>query len=140
LRNAGFKAPVIGDIRSELWTKLWGNLAFNPISALTRATLADICADPGTRALAASMMSEAQAIAEKLGVRFRIPLEKRIEGAAQVGAHKTSMLQDLEAGRALETDALIGAVAELGRLTGTPTPSIDAVHACVKLLEKSNVV
>jgi 2-dehydropantoate 2-reductase len=140
LRNAGFKAPVIGDIRSELWTKLWGNLAFNPISALTRATLADICADPGARALAASMMSEAQAIAEKLGVRFRIPLEKRIEGAAQVGAHKTSMLQDLEAGRALETDALIGAVAELGRLTGTPTPSIDAVHACVKLLEKSNVV
>jgi 2-dehydropantoate 2-reductase len=137
LRSAGFKAPVISDIRSELWTKLWGNLAFNPISALTRATLAGICADPGARALAASMMAEAQTIAEKLGVRFRIALEKRIEGAAQVGAHKTSMLQDLEAGRALETDALIGAVAELGRLTQTPTPSIDAVHACVKLLEKN---
>ncbi len=135
LRAAGFKAPVIGDIRSELWTKLWGNLAFNPISALTRATLAGICASGQSRALAADMMREAQAVAEALGVRFRIPLEKRIEGAAQVGEHKTSMLQDVEAGRALETDALVGAVAELGRLTGVPTPHIDAVLACVKLLE-----
>jgi 2-dehydropantoate 2-reductase len=139
LREAGFKAPVISDIRSELWTKLWGNLAFNPISALTRATLAAICAEPDTRALAANMMREAQAVAEKLGVRFRLQLEKRIDGAAQVGEHKTSMLQDLEAGRALETDALIGAVAELGRLTETPTPSIDAVLACVRLLGKTSL-
>ena len=134
LRAAGFKAPVIADIRSEIWTKLWGNLAFNPISALTRATLAQICANEDTRLLAANMMREAQAVAEKLGVRFRIPLEKRLQGAAEVGEHKTSMLQDLEAGRAMEVDALVAAVAEIGRWTNTPTPHIDAVLACVRLL------
>ncbi len=134
LRAAGFKAPVIADIRSEIWTKLWGNLAFNPISALTRATLAQICANEDTRLLAANMMREAQAVAEKLGVRFRIPLEKRLQGAAEVGDHKTSMLQDLEAGHAMEVDALVAAVAEIGRWTNTPTPHIDAVLACVRLL------
>ncbi len=134
LRAAGFKAPVIADIRSEIWTKLWGNLAFNPISALTRATLAQICANEDTRLLAANMMREAQAVAEKLGVRFRIPLEKRLQGAAEVGEHKTSMLQDLEAGRAMEVDALVAAVAEIGRWTNTSTPHIDAVLACVRLL------
>ena len=137
LRAAGFKAPVIADIRSEIWTKLWGNLAFNPISALTRATLAQICANEDTRLLAANMMREAQAVAEKLGVRFRIPLEKRLQGAAEVGDHKTSMLQDLEAGRALEIDALVAAVAEIGRWTNMPTPHIDAVLACVRLLAQT---
>ncbi len=138
-RAAGFKSPVVRDIRAEIWTKLWGNLAFNPISALTRADLAAICADEGTRNLAATMMAEAQTIAEKLGITFKIPLEKRIAGAAEVGAHKTSMLQDLEAGRALETEALIGAVAELGRLVDVPSPTIDAVLACLRLFTKTNL-
>jgi 2-dehydropantoate 2-reductase len=132
--RAGFKAPVLPDIRSEIWLKLWGNLTFNPISALSRSTLVDICQYPLTRALATAMMTEAQTIAGKLGITFRVPLEKRIAGAEKVGKHKTSMLQDVEAGRAPEIDALVGAVVELGRLTGTPTPHIDAVHALVKLL------
>ena len=134
LIRAGFKAPVSKDIRSELWVKLWGNLSFNPISALTHATLEDICRFPASRALAAGMMTEAQKVAEALGVRFRISLEQRIAGAEAVGAHKTSMLQDIEAGRAPELEALVGAVVELGRITGVPTPQIDAVHATVKLL------
>jgi 2-dehydropantoate 2-reductase len=134
LMNAGFKAPVSRDIRSELWVKLWGNLSFNPISALTHATLEDICKYPPTRALAANMMREAQAVAEKLGVRFKITLEQRIAGAQAVGAHKTSMLQDVEQGRALELEALVGSVIELGRITATPTPTIDAIHAATSLL------
>jgi 2-dehydropantoate 2-reductase len=134
LIRAGFKAPVSKDIRSELWVKLWGNLSFNPISALTHATLEDICRFPASRALAAGMMAEAQKVAEALGVRFRISLEQRIAGAEAVGAHKTSMLQDVEAGRAPEIEALVGAVVELGRITGVPTPQIDAVYAAVKLL------
>lgn len=137
LRQAGLKAPVRTEIRSELWVKLWGNLAFNPISALTRATLEEICQYPLTRELARNMMQEAQAIAEALGVKFGISLEQRIEGAEKVGAHKTSMLQDIEAGRPTEVDALVGAVAELGRLVNVPTPHIDAVYASVKLLEKT---
>jgi 2-dehydropantoate 2-reductase len=136
-RLAGLKAPVRNQIRNELWVKLWGNLAFNPISALTHATLEQICQYPLTRELARSMMLEAQAIAEKLGVEFGISLEQRIEGAEKVGAHKTSMLQDIETGRPTEVDAIVGAVAELGRLTQTPTPSIDAIYASVKLLEQS---
>jgi 2-dehydropantoate 2-reductase len=134
MRKAGFKAPVVTDIRSELWTKLWGNLSFNPISALTHATLEDICRFPLTRELAAAMMREAQAVGERLGIKFRVPLEKRIAGAEAVGAHKTSMLQDIEAGRATEADALIGSVVELGRLVSVPTPHIDAAYALVKLL------
>jgi len=136
LNNAGLKAPIRPRIRSEIWLKLWGNLAFNPISALTRATLVDICQYPPTRALSRAMMIEAQAIGEKLGIEFGISVEQRIAGAEQVGAHKTSMLQDIEAGRATEIDALVGAVAELGRLTTTPTPHIDAIYAGVKLLEQ----
>jgi 2-dehydropantoate 2-reductase len=136
-RKAGFKAPVLSDIRSEIWLKLWGNLSFNPISALTHATLVDICQFPLTRELAARMMAEAQAIAEKLGIHFRVSLERRIAGAEAVGKHKTSMLQDLEQGRALELEALVGAVVELGRLTGTPTPHIDAVYACASLLART---
>jgi 2-dehydropantoate 2-reductase len=137
LIGAGFKAPVSTDIRSEIWLKLWGNLSFNPISALTHATLVDICQFPLTRELAASMMREAQAIAEKLGVRFKVSLEKRIAGAEAVGKHKTSMLQDVETGRPLELEALVGSVRELGRLTETPTPCIDAVYACASLLAKT---
>ena len=134
LIRAGFKAPVSKDIRSELWIKLWGNLSFNPISALSHATLEDICRFPPSRALAAAMMAEAQAVAEKLGVRFKISLDQRIAGAEAVGAHKTSMLQDVEAGRALEIEALVGAVVELGRITATPTPTIAAIYAATQLL------
>ena len=134
---AGFKAPVLDDIRAEIWLKLWGNLTFNPISSLSHATLVDICQYPLTRELAASMMREAQAVAHKLGIVFRVSLDKRIAGAEKVGKHKTSMLQDIEAGRAPEIDALVGTVVELGRLTGTPTPHIDTVYALVKLLGKS---
>lgn len=135
--SAGFRSRVLTDIRSQLWVKAWGNLAFNPISALTGATLASICRFPETRALASEMMSEAAAIAELLGLRTRVTIEQRIAGAEAVGEHKTSMLQDLEAGNELETEALVGAFVELGRLTGTPTPSISAVYAAVKLLEAS---
>jgi 2-dehydropantoate 2-reductase len=135
-KAAGFKAPIINDIRSEIWLKLWGNLSFNPISALTHATLEDICVFPATRELAAQMMREAQTIGEKLGVQFRVSLEKRINGAQAVGQHKTSMLQDVELGRPIELEALVGSVIELGRITGTPTPNIDAVYALTSLLAK----
>jgi 2-dehydropantoate 2-reductase len=135
--RAGLKSPVRTQIRSDIWVKLWGNLAFNPISALTRATLEDICRYPLTRELARHMMTEAQTIAETLGIEFGITLEKRIDGAEKVGAHKTSMLQDIETGRPTEVDAIVGAVAELGRLTNIPTPHIDAIYASVKLLEKT---
>jgi 2-dehydropantoate 2-reductase len=134
-RRAGFKAPVVSDIRAEIWTKLWGNLSFNPISALTHATLEDLCRYPLTRALATEMMREAQIVGEKLGVRFRVSIERRLAGGEAVGAHKTSMLQDIESGRALEADALIGSIVELARLTETPTPHIDAIYATVKLLD-----
>lgn len=135
--NAGFKAPVLDDIRSEIWLKLWGNATFNPISSLTHSTLVDICQYPLTRELAAAMMREAQEAAQKLGVSFRVPLEKRIAGAEKVGKHKTSMLQDVEAGREPEIDPLVGSVIELARLTGTPTPHIDVVYALVKLLART---
>ncbi|MDQ2778837.1 MAG: 2-dehydropantoate 2-reductase [Pseudomonadota bacterium] len=134
---AGFKAPVSRDIRSEIWVKLWGNLSFNPISALTHATLEEICRFPQSRELAARMMTEARSVAEKLGVRFKVSLEQRIAGAEAVGAHKTSMLQDVEHGRALELQALVGSVVELARITDTPTPSIDAVHALASLLSQT---
>jgi 2-dehydropantoate 2-reductase len=135
--RAGLKAPVLDNIRAEMWLKLWGNLTFNPISALSHATLVDICQFPSTRALATSMMLEAQAVANKLGIQFRVPLDKRIAGAEKVGKHKTSMLQDVEAGRAPEVDALVGSVVELGRLTDTPTPHIDTVYALAQLLARS---
>ena len=137
MMKAGFKSPVSKDIRGEIWLKLWGNLSFNPISALTHATLQDICRFPLTRSLAASMMSEAQAVAQKLGVEFKISLDKRIAGAEAVGAHKTSMLQDVEHGRVLELEALVGSVVELGRITETPTPTIEAIYAVSSLLAKT---
>jgi 2-dehydropantoate 2-reductase len=137
LGRAGFKAPVTSDIRGEIWLKIWGNLSFNPISALTHATLVDLLQFPPTRELSIAMMREAEAIANKLGIRFRVGIDRRVAGAEKVGAHKTSMLQDVEAGKPIELDALVGAVVELGRLTGTPTPHIDAVYACASLLAKS---
>jgi 2-dehydropantoate 2-reductase len=135
--RAGLQAPVLEDIRAEIWLKLWGNLTFNPISALSRATLADICRYPPSRAVAAAMMTEAQTIANKLGITFRVSLEKRISGAERVGHHKTSMLQDVESARTLEIDALLGSVVELARLTDTETPHIDTVYALTKLLAKT---
>ena len=137
MMRAGFKSPVAKDIRSEIWIKLWGNLSFNPISALTHATLEDICRFPLSRELAATMMREAQAVAEKLGVVFKISLDQRIAGAEAIGAHKTSMLQDVEHGRALELEALVGSVVELGRITDTPTPTIAAIYAAASLLGKT---
>ena len=132
--RAGFKAPVVSDIRSEIWLKLWGNATFNPVSALTRATLEDICRFPASRELIAGMMSEVRSVAEALGVRFRLSIEKRIAGAEAIGAHKTSMLQDIEAGRAPEIDALLGAVLELAKIVGLEVPRLFAVYALVKLL------
>ena len=137
LRDAGFKAPVTSDLRAELWLKLWGNCALNPLSALTGATLGELCSFPPTRALCALLMGEAQAVAERLGVRFPISLERRLDGAEAVGAHRTSMLQDLEAGRPLELGALVEAVLELGRLVGVATPHLEAAHACVALLART---
>jgi len=134
--NAGFKAPVLDNIRAEIWLKLWGNLSFNPISSLAHSTLLDICRFPLSRELAAAMMREAQTVAGQLGIEFRVSLDKRIAGAEKVGKHKTSMLQDIEAGRAPEIDALVGSVVELARLTNTPTPHINTVYALVKLLAK----
>lgn len=133
---SGLKAPVRPSLRNEIWGKLWGNLSFNPISALTHATLDVLCTDPGTRAVARSMMIEAQQIAEILGVKFPLDVERRIDGGAAVGAHRTSMLQDLQAGRPMEIDALVGSVQELGWITGSPTPTIDAVLALTKLRGK----
>ena len=133
LTAAGLKAPVRPRLRDEIWVKLWGNLSFNPISALTHATLDVLCTDPGTRDVARRMMREAQEIAEKLGVKFPIDVERRIDGGAAVGAHRTSMLQDLDAGRPMEIDALLGSVKELGEITGTATPTIDTVLALVSL-------
>ena len=138
--RAGFKAPVIGDIRGEIWLKLWGNLSFNPISALTHATLAGLLRFPLTRELSAEMMREAEAVANKLGITFRVGIDKRLAGAERVGEHKTSMLQDVEAGRPMEIEALVGSVVELGRLTATATPHVDAVYALVSLLAKTLAV
>jgi len=135
--HAGLKAPVLDNIRAEIWLKLWGNLSFNPISALAHSTLVDICQHPLARGLAANMMREAEAVAAKLGIAFRVTLDRRIEGAEKIGKHKTSMLQDVEAGRGPEIDALVGSVIELARMTGTPTPHIDSAYALVKLLEQT---
>ncbi len=137
LTEAGLKAPVRPKLRDEIWVKLWGNLSFNPISALTHATLDVLCTDIGTREVARKMMLEAQSIAEKLGVKFPINVDRRIDGGAAVGAHRTSMLQDLEQGRPMEVDALVTSVQELGRITNTPTPVIDIVLSLIKLRGKS---
>jgi len=134
--EAGLKAPVRPRIRDEIWVKLWGNLSFNPISALTHATLDILCTDPSTRIVARNMMLEAQHIAEKLGVKFPIDVDRRIDGGAAVGAHRTSMWQDLDMGRPMEIDALVGSVKELGRITDTPTPTIDTVLGLIQMRGK----
>jgi 2-dehydropantoate 2-reductase len=134
LSEAGFKSRVLTDIRSHLWVKAWGNLAMNPISALTGATLAEICRFPATRALAAQMMLESSEVAKKLGLHLRLSVEQRIEGAEKVGDHKTSMLQDVQAGRSLEIDPLVGSFVELGQLTETAMPATETVYALVSLL------
>jgi 2-dehydropantoate 2-reductase len=135
--DAGLKSRVLDDVRSEIWLKLWGNLTFNPISALTHSTLVDICQFPLTRALAATMMTEAQTIGERLGAHFRVPMERRISGAEGVGKHKTSMLQDVEAGKPLEIDGMLGVVVELAAITGVEVPTLQALYACVSLLDKT---
>lgn len=129
---AGLKAPVRPRIRDEIWVKLWGNLCFNPISALTGSTLDQITGRPDLRGLCRSMMTEAQEVAEALGVKFAITLERRLDGAAEVGEHKTSMLQDLERGRPMEIDALLGAVVELGAMTGHAMPICTAILTLVR--------
>jgi 2-dehydropantoate 2-reductase len=137
--RAGFKSPALTDVRTEIWTKLWGNLTFNPVSALSHATLEDICRFAPTRALAAAMMREAQTVGEAFGVRFRLSIDKRIAGAESIGLHKTSMLQDIEHGRAIEIEALLGSVIELARLAEVATPHLDAVYAVTKLLGETVV-
>lgn len=134
LGAAGFKSRVLSDIRAHLWVKAWGNMAFNPISALTGTTLAQICRYPATRALAGRIMLEAAEVATALGLELRVSVEQRIEGAEKVGEHKTSMLQDVEAGRALEIDPLVGTFVELGELTRTPMPATSAIYELVSLL------
>jgi 2-dehydropantoate 2-reductase len=129
---AGLDAPVRERIRDEIWLKLWGNVSFNPISALTQATLDTIAFDPETRSVARAMMLEAKTIGDRLGINFRVDVERRINGAGKVGAHKTSMLQDLERGRPMEIDALVTSVQELGRRLEVPTPTIDVVLALVR--------
>ncbi len=132
MQAAGLRAPVLDNIRDEIWLKLWGNLCFNPISALTHATLDVIASDAGTRAVAKAMMLEAKAIGDRIGISFRVDVERRIDGAGAVGAHRTSMLQDLERGRPMEIDPLVTVVQEMGQLVGVPTPTIDVVLALVR--------
>jgi 2-dehydropantoate 2-reductase len=136
MTSAGLDAPIRENIRDEIWLKLWGNLCFNPISALTHATLDVIASHTGTRAVAKTMMLEAKSVADRFGVHFRVDVERRIDGAGAVGAHKTSMLQDLEAGRPMEIDPLLTVVQEMGRLVNHQTPTIDTVLALIKLREQ----
>jgi 2-dehydropantoate 2-reductase len=140
IEAGGLKARIYDDIRDDIWIKLWGNLCFNPISALTQSTLDIVATDPGTRALARNMMLEAQAIGRHFGANFRVDVDRRIDGAAKVGAHRTSMLQDLDRGRPLEIDALLRAVQEMGELAGVATPYIDSVLALVQQMARSRGV
>ncbi|HUJ27450.1 MAG TPA: 2-dehydropantoate 2-reductase, partial [Myxococcales bacterium] len=135
--KAGLRAPVRPRIRENLWVKLWGNLSFNMICSLTRSPLDAVIANPETRALARAMMVEAQAVAEKLGVKLPLSVDERIGGAAEVGAHKPSTLVDLEKGRPMEIDALLGAVVEMARLAGVPVPTCEQVLALVRQLARS---
>ncbi len=132
LKEAGFKSRVRNNIRDDIWIKLWGNLCFNPISALTHATLDKVAGEAGTGGICRLMMLEAQEIGEKLGAKFRVDVDRRLAGGAAVGAHKTSMLQDLELGRPMEIDALLTVVQELGKLVEVPTPTIDVVLALIQ--------
>lgn len=138
LTRAGLKAPVNPRIREEIWLKLLGNAVFNPISALTRAMLGEIAESPVTAGVVRAAMEEVDAVARRLGITIPVPIERRIRGAARVGAHKTSMLQDLEAGRPMEVEALVGAVVELGDRLGIPVPHLRTLYACTKLLDETN--
>jgi 2-dehydropantoate 2-reductase len=131
---AGLRCPVTAHIRQEIWVKILGNVAFNPISALTGATLAQMARDAGVSALVRCIMEEAQAVATKLGMELPVTIDQRIAGAAKVGEHKTSMLQDLEMGRPLELEAVVGAVIEIGQRVGVPMSHTDTVYACTRLL------
>ena len=133
---AGFRCPVTPRFRHEIWVKLLGNVAFNPISALTGGTLEELVRHPGTNRLVRDLMIETEAVAAKLGIELPISIEQRMAGAEKVGAHKTSMLQDWEAGRPMELEAVVGAVVELGERLGVPMPSTRAVYACAKLLDE----
>jgi 2-dehydropantoate 2-reductase len=133
--DAGYKSWTLDDVRAELWLKLVGVLAFNPISALTHATMGEICSEPEARAVVVELMREAESVASALGVTLRVSVERRLEGAARVGDHRTSMLQDVEAGRSLEVDALLGAVLEVGREVGVSTPRIESLYAYTRLLD-----
>ncbi|HIK21909.1 MAG TPA: 2-dehydropantoate 2-reductase [Synechococcus sp. M44_DOE_062] len=135
--QAQLSTTLTSQIRAEIWQKLWGNAAFNPISALTRAAQDEIAQYPPTHALVRSVMQEVEAVAQALGIRLPVSLEERLEDAARVGSHRTSMLQDIELGRRTEIEAIVGAITELGRLVGVPTPRLDTLYACVKLLERS---
>ena len=138
MSEAGFDAPVRSDIRDEIWLKLWGNLCFNPLSALTHATVDVIAADPELRAICKAMMAEAKAIGDRLGLHLRVDAERRIDGVGALGAHKMSMLQDLERGRPMEIEPLVGVVQELGRLLDMPTPTIDTVLAILRQRARSH--
>jgi ketopantoate reductase len=137
--KAGLQASAVANIRAEIWWKALSNLALNPISALTGATMIEVLRCPQTRALVLGIMGEAREIAARLGVTFQQSLEQRLEMTASVGSHKTSMLQDLECGRRLEIDALTGAVLEMARLTDTPAPSLAAVHGLTRLLDLTRI-
>jgi 2-dehydropantoate 2-reductase len=139
LTKAGFKCPVTTRIRNEIWVKLLGNVAFNPISALTRATIVQMVRDPDVSVLARRIMEEVERVASKLAIELPISIEKRMAGAEKVGEHKTSMLQDLEAGRPMELEAVVGAVLEIGERLGIPMPHTQAVYACTKLLERTSI-
>jgi 2-dehydropantoate 2-reductase len=139
LIDAGLRAPLRNRIRGEIWVKLWGNVALNPLSALTRATLAQVCGEPATRAFARNVMLEVQSVAEALGEKMAVDVDARLNGAAEVGEHKTSMLQDLELGRPMEVDAVVTAVVELARVTGTETPYLDALDGMIRLLVKNRL-
>jgi 2-dehydropantoate 2-reductase len=134
LVDAGFKSPVLPDVRGELWLKLWGSVAFNPLSALTHATLEELCTFPRSRGVVEAMMREVESVGAAVGIRLRLPLERRIDGAAKVGNHKTSTLQDCESGRAMEIDAIMGGVVEIARITHTPTPHVDAIYGAASML------
>jgi 2-dehydropantoate 2-reductase len=136
--NAGLRCPIRAAIRHDMWVKLMGNVAYNPISALTRATLIEIVQCPATRNLAAAIMSEAESVARNLGIEMGVSIEQRLEGAEKVGHHKTSMLQDVEAGRPMELEAIVGAVVELGNKMGLSLPYTNSIYACAKLLERTN--
>eukprot|EP00177_Eucheuma_denticulatum_P008553 GFKZ01015570.1.p1 GENE.GFKZ01015570.1~~GFKZ01015570.1.p1 ORF type:complete len:391 (-),score=54.36 GFKZ01015570.1:126-1181(-) len=134
LIDAGFKSPILADVRGELWLKLWGTVAVNPLSALTHATLDELCTVPFSRQVVMSVMREVEMVASKLGSGMRLPMERRVDGAAKVGRHKTSMLQDVEAGREMEVETIVGAVVELARMAGVDTPCVDTVYGTVRML------